>query len=83
MQGVNRLSKMLLKSCTQAVILLLKFVIFQAFETATRSDTSPLYSSLAILQMRQLRRRLFHISSFSVTTCITILSARKHICILG
>lgn len=36
MQGVNRLSKLLLKFCTQAVILLLKFVMFQAFETAMR-----------------------------------------------
>ena len=83
MQDVNRLSKLLLKSCTQAVILLLKFVMFQVFETVTRSVTSPLYSSLAILQIQQLRQRLFPISSFSETTCITISSARKRICILG
>ena len=83
MQDVSRLSKLLLKSYIQAVILLLKFVMFQAFETVTRSDTSPLCSSLAIFQMQQLHRRLFHISSFSETTCITISSAPKHICILG
>jgi Arp2/3 complex, 34 kD subunit p34-Arc len=83
MQGANRLSKLLPKSCTQAEILLLKFVMCQAFETATKSVTLPLYSSLAILQMQQLHRRLFHISSFSVTTCTTISSAQKHTCILG
>ena len=83
MQGVNRLSKLLLKSCTQAEILLLRFVISQAFETATRLATSPLFSFLAILPIKRLHRHLFHISSFSVTTCTTISSAPRHICILG
>ena len=83
MQDANHLSKLLLKSCTQAEILLLKFVMSQAFETATRSVTSPLYSSLAILQTKQLHRRLFHIFNFSVTTCTTISSAPRHTCILG
>jgi hypothetical protein len=61
----------------------LKFVMSQAFETATRSVTSHLYSSLAILQMQQLHRRLFHIYSSSVTTCTIISSAPKPICIPG
>ena len=51
MQDANHLSKLLLKSCTQAEILLLKFEMSQAFETATKSATSPLCFSLVILQM--------------------------------
>jgi len=83
MQGVNHLSKLLLKSCTLAEILLLRFVMYQAFGTATRSVMSRLYSSLAILQVQRLHRRLSHIFSFSVTTSTIISSAPKRICILG